>query len=99
MLPIAVAAANLTPSIVLATPSTYDGKSIAVSGTVSDFTTRNTDLGNFTKFSLCDTKCITVLDKGQQSHADKSTVTVTGTFHASFKGPHKVWTDVLMIGF
>lgn len=53
-LPIAAAAATLTPSLVLANPSMYDGRVITVSGTVKDFTTRNTDLGNFTKFSLCD---------------------------------------------
>jgi hypothetical protein len=99
VLPIAVAAANLTPSLVLASPSMYDGKSVAVSGTVSEFTTRSTDLGNFTKFSLCDTKCITVIDKTQQSRTNKTAVTVVGTFRASFKGPHKTWTNVLMIGF
>lgn len=122
VLPIAAAAATLTPSLVLANPSMYDGKVITVSGTVKDFTTRNTDLGNFTKFKLCDPSnasptggapaapapmqtatsgktCITVIDKTKQAHDNKSTVTVNGTWRASFKGPHKTWTNTLTIGF
>ena len=99
VLPIAVAAATVTPTVVLTNPSMYDGQSITVSGTVSDYETKNIALGNIAKFSLCDTKCITVLDKTQQSHSNGSTATITGTFHASYKAPNKTWTNVLMVGF
>jgi hypothetical protein len=98
-LPIAVAAATLAPSVIVANPSMYDGKSVTVSGTVSNFKTKDTAIGNFTRFSLCDTQCITVVDKTMASHAANSTATISGTFHASYQGPKKTWTNVLTVGF
>lgn len=98
-LPIAAVAATVAPSTVVASTSTYDGQSITLTGTVSNFETKKTAIGEYTKFDLCDTKCITVLDKTSQPHTNNASATVTGTFHASYKGPHKMWSDVLTIGF
>lgn len=99
LITIAASATTFTPSLVLAHPLAYDGKVIIVSGTVSGFVTKTTDLGNFTTFSLCDKRCITVIDKKKQSHTDNATATVDGTFHRSFQGQHKTWTNVVLVGF
>ncbi len=97
-LPIAVAAATLAPSAILASPSTYDGQTVTVSGTVSNFMSKSTAMGQFSGFQLCDSKCINVIDKTNQTHANGSSATVTGTFHVSFKAPHKTWSNALTIG-
>lgn len=97
--PIAAFAATVVPSNVVASASTYDGQNITLTGTVSNFETKKTAIGEYTRFNLCDTKCILVLDKTSQPHTDNTSVTVTGTFHASYKGPHKMWSDVLTIGY
>jgi hypothetical protein len=97
-LPIAAVAATLVPSAIVASPSTYDGQTVTVSGTVSNFMSKSTAMGQFSAFQLCDSKCINVIDKTNQTHANGSTTTVTGTFHASFKAPHKTWSNALTIG-
>ncbi|MFZ0032000.1 MAG: hypothetical protein WAK84_09015 [Candidatus Cybelea sp.] len=97
-LPIVVAAATLVPSAILASPSTYDGQTVTVSGTVSNFMSKSTAMGQFSGFQLCDSKCINVIDKTNQTHANGSAATLTGTFHASFKAPHKTWSNALTIG-
>jgi hypothetical protein len=96
--PIAVAAATLAPSAVVAGASTYNGQTVTVSGKVSNFQSKNTALGQFTAFQLCDAQCINVLDKTSQPHANDTMATVTGTFHSTFKAPHKTWTNTLTIG-
>ena len=97
-LPVAAIAATLAPSAILANPSTYDGQSVTVAGTVSNFTSKSTAMGQFTVFQLCDSKCVNVLDKTNQTHANGSTATITGMFHVSFKAPHKTWSNVVTIG-
>ena len=76
-LPIVAAAATIVPSAIVASPSTYDGQTVTVSGTVSNFMSKSTAMGKFSDFQLCDSKCITVLDKTSQTHANGSTATVT----------------------
>lgn len=98
-LPIAVsAAATYAPSAVVANPTAVDGQTITVTGTVSNFKSQSTAMGQWSGFQLCDAKCIVVIDKTNQTHANGSSTTVTGVFHATFKGPHKTWTDALLIG-
>jgi hypothetical protein len=98
-LPIAAVAATLAPSAIVANPSTYDGQNVTVAGTVSKFKTKQSAVGEFTRFELCDTKCILVVDKTAQAHTDGSSVTVSGTFHASYKGPKATMTNVVTVGF
>ncbi|HVN69237.1 MAG TPA: hypothetical protein VMU38_06290 [Candidatus Binatia bacterium] len=98
VLPIAAVAATLAPSAIVATPSTYDGQTVTVAGTVQNFMSKDTAMGKFSGFQLCDSKCINVIDKTNQSHTNGSSATVTGTFHASFKAPHKTWSNALVIG-
>lgn len=97
-LPAAALAAALSPSTLLANASSYDGKSVTVSGTVSHFQTSNTMMGAVAGFQLCDTKCVVVIDQKNQSRSNGSTATVTGTFHVTFKGPKKTFQNAVVIG-
>ncbi|MGB6714962.1 MAG: hypothetical protein WBE30_15170 [Candidatus Cybelea sp.] len=98
-LPVAVAAyPTVAPSALIAGPSTYDGQTVTVTGTVQNFMSKTTAMGHFSGYQLCDTKCINVIDKTNQQHSNGTTATVTGMFHASFKAPHKTWSNALLIG-
>ena len=90
---------TLAPSTVVGAPATYDGQTIMVAGTIQNIKTENSEaMGQITVFELCDTKCIHVFDKTNQTRSDGSSATVTGMFHASFKTPKKTRKNVLIIG-
>jgi lipocalin len=93
----AVAATTLAPSAIAADPSTYDGKTVTVSGKVEHFQTSSTLMGTVAGYQLCDAKCIVVIDKGNHAQTDGNVATVTGTFHATFKGPRKTFTNAVVI--
>jgi hypothetical protein len=95
---IAVAAGTLAPSALIAGASTYNGQTVTVGGKVSNFMSKSTALGQFTAFQLCDSQCVNVLDKTSQAHGNGTMATVTGTFHSTFKAPHKTWTNTVTIG-
>ena len=95
---IALAAAALNPSTIVASPSTYDGKSVTVAGKVTGFQTSSTPMGTVAGFQLCDAKCVVVIDKTNAARTNGSMATVTGTFHAMFKGPRKTFTNAVVIG-
>jgi len=94
---IALAADALAPSAIVASPSTYDGKSVTVTGKVSDFQTSQTMMGTVAGYQLCDEKCVVVIDQTNQTQTNGSTATVTGTFHATFKAPRKTFTNAVVI--
>lgn len=96
-IPLAAVAATFAPSAIMANPSSYDGKSITVSGKVTGFQTSQTMMGKVAGFKLCDSACITVIDETAQSRTDGSTATVTGTFHVTFKAPKRTFSDALVI--
>ena len=80
-------AQSATPSAIVGSPSTYDGQSVSVSGTAKSPATRTTKRGQVLTFQLCDTQCVNVREFGDAAAAGVSegqTVSVTGTFHATF---------------
>lgn len=95
--PVLAAASSLTPSAIVASPSTYDGKTVTVTGKVSRFSTSSTPMGPVAGFQLCDAKCIVVIDKTNQSRSNGASAMVTGTFHLTFKGPRRTFTNALVI--
>jgi len=95
--PIVAVASSLTPTAIVASPSTYDGKTVTVSGKVSKFSTSSTPMGQVAGFQLCDTKCIVVIDKTNQSRSNGASATITGTFHVTFKGPRRTFTNAVVI--
>lgn len=97
-IPSVALAAALAPSAIVASPSSYDGKTVTVTGKVAHFQTSRTPMGTVAGFQLCDSKCVVVIDKTNQSHSDGADATVTGTFHSTFKGPRKTFTNAVVIG-
>jgi hypothetical protein len=91
-------AAAVAPSAILANPSSYDGKTVTVTGTVAHFQTSSTPMGTVAGFQLCDSKCVVVIDKTNASHSNGASATVTGTFHVTFKGPRKTFTNAIVVG-
>ena len=98
VLPAIALAAALGPSTIVASPSTYDGKTVTVTGKVSNFQTSKTMMGTVAGFQLCDSKCVVVIDKTNQSRTNGSSATVTGTFHVSFSGPKKTFKNAVVVG-
>jgi hypothetical protein len=96
--PIAVAAATLSPSTIVASPSSYDGKTVTITGKVGNFQTSSTMMGTVAGFQLCDSKCVVVIDQTNHAHSNGSTATITGTFHTTFKGPRKTFNNAVVIG-
>ncbi len=97
-IPTVALAAALVPSTILANPSSYDGKSVTVTGKVAHFQSSSTPMGPVAGFQLCDSKCVVVIDKTNQSRSDGAPATVTGTFHVSFKGPRKTFSNAVVVG-
>ncbi len=96
--PIVAAAAALTPSAVVAGASSYDGKTVTVTGKVTNFQTSKTMMGTVAGFQLCDSKCVVVIDETNHARSNGSAATVTGTFHVTFKGPRKTFNNAVVIG-
>lgn len=93
----AALAAALAPSAIVANPSAYDGKTVTVTGKVGNFQTSSTMMGTVAGYQLCDAKCVVVIDESNKAQTDGSQATVTGTFHATFKGPRKTFTNAIVI--
>lgn len=93
----AIVAAVLTPSQILSNPSSYEGRSVTVSGTVSHLQVSKTMFRKVTGFQLCDSKCVVVIDESNASHKEGETATVSGTFQQSFKGPKRSFSNVVLI--
>lgn len=98
LVPAIAAAAAIAPSTILANPASYDGKSVTVTGKVTHFQTSSTPMGTVAGFQLCDSKCVVVIDKTNQSHSDGASATITGMFHVTFKGPRKTFNNAIVIG-
>ncbi len=91
------AGSDLAPSKIVADPSSFEGKSVSVTGTVAKYQTTKTLMGTIAAFQLCDDKCVVVIDETNTAHKDGDTVTVAGTFQSSFKGPKRSFTNVVVI--
>jgi hypothetical protein len=94
----AMLAGALSPSAIVANPASFDGKSVTVTGKVAHFQTSSTMMGTVAGFQLCDSKCIVVIDKTNQSRSNGAAATVTGTFHVTFKGPRKTFNNAVVVG-
>ena len=94
----ALVAGTLSPSAIVSNAGMYDGKTVTVTGRVTSFQTSSTPMGRVAGFQLCDTKCVVVIDKTDQSRSNGASATVTGTFHVVFKGPRKTFDNAVVIG-
>ena len=78
------AAAATAIAAIVASPATYDGQQLDVTGTVGDVKTKTSKKGNpYTTYTLCDGgACIHVFTFGSPKLADGASLTVHGTFIA-----------------
>ncbi len=90
-------AADATPSAIAADPSSFEGKTVTVTGKVENFQTTHTLMGTVAGFQLCGEKCIVVIDEKNGSHANGEQATVTGTFYASFKTRKRTFKNAVVI--
>ncbi len=95
--PIIAAAAYLSPSAVLSDTQSYDGQSVAVQGTITDFATRQTRRGTIATYQICDHKCVDVFDPNARTQSNDGNVTVNGTFHASLNEGRQTFSNVIVI--
>ncbi len=90
--------AGATPSSLLANPSSFEGKTVTVTGKVSHFQTSKTPMGTVAAFQVCDEKCVIAIDETNASkYSDGDTATVTGTFHEKFQGRKRSFSNVVLI--
>jgi starvation-inducible outer membrane lipoprotein len=79
--PLAGAAATTPISTIVAQPSTFYGKPVDVSGTISNVANKISHKGNpYTVFSLCAGQCVEVFAFGTPAIHNGQHVTVHGTF-------------------
>ncbi len=91
-------AAPLAPSAVIAAASTYDNQDVTVTGTVKDVQQQQTRRGQMTRYQLCDSQCVNVVDFGATPPTDGQTQTVTGHFRAAISRGHMQATNVILVG-
>lgn len=85
----------VTTAALLAHASSYDGKMVTVSGTVTEVRHHTSHKGNaYTTFGLCDeSHCVRVFEFGSPAIANGQTRTVTGTFAVSRKVGNATFRD------
>ena len=89
--------APLAPSAVIAAASTYDNQTITVSGTVKNITTQNMRRGTLTRYQVCDSQCVNVVQFAGTAPTEGQTQTVTGRFRANVDRGRFQATDVIMV--
>lgn len=94
---LAFAADALTPSTVVGSPSTYEGKTVTIAGTVANFQTANSPMGTVSFFQLCDPKCVVVIDSTKPTYKNGDQQTATGTFHSTYKAPRRTFSNVVLV--
>jgi hypothetical protein len=92
-----IAQAALAPSTILGNPASYEGKTVTVSGTVSNLQVSKTMFRKVTGFQLCDKKCVVVVDETNAARHNGEQATVSGTFQTSFKGPKRTFKNVVLV--
>ena len=85
----------VAPSTLVASPSSYDGQDLTVTGMARHPNARQMRRRAATVYQLCDSACINVIEFDNPNVSDGSQVTVSGHFRSSF-GPHPM--NVLIVG-
>ena len=92
-----LAQAATAPSAIVANPASYEGKTVTVTGTISNLQVNKTMFRKVTGFQLCDTKCVVVIDQTNAAHHNGEQATVSGTFQSSFKGPKRSFKNAVVV--
>jgi cytochrome c-type biogenesis protein CcmE len=89
--------APLAPSAVVGSASTYDNQTVTVAGTVKGVTSQNTPRGTMTRYQVCDSQCVNVVQFAGTAPAEGSSQSVTGRFRASVNHGKFQATNVILI--
>jgi hypothetical protein len=95
---IALAQSPLAPSAVVAAASTYDNKTVTVTGTIKNLKTKTTQRGTMNSYELCDTQCVNVVQFGSATITEGQTQTVSGHFRQSVSRGGVTMQNVIMAG-
>jgi len=76
--------ATISPSTLLASSVSYDGKHVAVSGIVQAVEMKTSQRGNdYDVFELCDSRCVHVFTWGHPALSNGQRLTVRGVFEVT----------------
>jgi hypothetical protein len=84
LLALLLAANVLAPSGILAAPAQFERKSVTVLGIVRGIAVRPIPGGAVTQFSLCDSRCINVIEFSRPAFTLGQSLTISGTFYTIF---------------
>jgi hypothetical protein len=84
LLALLLAANVLAPSGILAAPSKFERKSVTVLGIVQTIVVRPIKGGAVSQFSLCDSRCINVIEFSRPTFTVGQSLTISGTFYTVF---------------
>ena len=85
MLLAALVAVNIfAPSAIAGAPAKFDRQQVTVLGIVGAIAVRAIPGGAITQFTLCDSRCINVVEFNRPSFVAGQSLTVAGTFHQIF---------------
>ena len=88
LLAVLLAANVLAPSGVLQAPAAFNLKHVQVLGLVENIAVRAIPGGFISQFTLCDSRCINVVEFSKPTVVIGQSVTVAGIFHTIFSnGP------------
>ena len=90
-------AAPLAPSAVISSAATYDKQTVTVTGTVKGVTSQDSPRGTMTRYQVCDSQCVNVVQFAGTAPAEGSTQTVTGRFRANVTRGHFQGSNVIMV--
>ena len=97
-LPTLVRAQSISPDTILAAPTQYDGQSVTVTGTAKTVTTRQMRNRSMTRYDLCATSCIHVIDFTGATITEGAATTATGTFRAHVERGTFSVDNTLLVG-
>ncbi len=85
-----------SPSELEKNPSSFDGQTVTVSGTVRNPGTRERRRGVVEMYELCDSACVNVVQFGEVKVSDGSQLTVTGRFRSSSRRRHGMANTIVV---
>ena len=91
------ASAPLAPSAIVGSASTYDNQTVTVNGTVKGVTSQDTPRGTMTRYQVCDSQCVNVIQFSGTTPTEGSSQTVTGRFRANVNHGKFQATNVILV--
>lgn len=98
LLALLLAANVLAPSGILGRPQAFERQKVTVLGIVGAVAVRPINGGAISQFSLCDSRCINVIEFSEPHFRIGQSLTVSGTFHTIFSNGIIQARNVVIVG-